>query len=69
VLLSASFAFAPYMFSQMLLFTVMDDHIHKERTLEVDALIVVVVVFVWKRNFEAVVIARNEKRNRNEVFT
>jgi hypothetical protein len=53
----------------MLLFTVMDDHIHKERSLEVDALIVVVVVFVWKRNFEAVVIARNEKRKRNEVFT
>jgi hypothetical protein len=53
----------------MLLFTVMDDHIHEERTLEVDALRVVVVIFVWKRNFEAVVIARNEKRNRNEVFT
>jgi hypothetical protein len=69
VLFSGSFAFAPYMSSQMLLFTVMDDHIHEERTLEVDALRVVVVIFVWKRNFEAVVIARNEKRNRNEVFT
>jgi hypothetical protein len=30
--------------------------------------LIVVVIFVWKRNYEAVVIARNE-RKRKEVFT